>query len=115
MNHNAKYDTVHTIDYDRHVLYFPGRVHLRSSVFLSARAASACGARPRAQFIIVETYRMCCKYTYRSHSALQAASRTSTFFSENIIRTQIRPPPPYVQCSFEKISEIYLRPLTVLF
>ena len=27
-NHNAKYDTVHTIDYDSHVQYFAGRVHI---------------------------------------------------------------------------------------
>ena len=37
------------------------------------------------------------------HSAWHAASRTSIFFSVYIIRTQTRPPPPpYVQCSFEK-------------
>ena len=41
MNHKAKYDTVHTIDYDSHVQYFAGRVHLRSLVFLSARAELA--------------------------------------------------------------------------
>ena len=49
-NHNAKYDTVHTIDYDSHIQYVAGRVHLRSLVFLSARAARACRTRPRAQF-----------------------------------------------------------------
>ena len=49
-HHNAKYDTVHTIDYDSYVQYFAGRVHLRPLVFLSARAAHACRTRPRAQF-----------------------------------------------------------------
>ena len=40
-------------DYDSHVQYFAGRVHLRSLVFLSARAARACRTRPRVQFSLV--------------------------------------------------------------
>ena len=47
---------------------------------------------------------------YRSHSARHAASRTSIFFSVYIIRTQIRPPPPYVQCSFEKNRNLRTAP-----
>ena len=116
-NHNVKYDTVHTINYDSHAQYFAGRVHLRSLVFLSARAARACRTRPRAQFSLVWTDNMCYKYIYRSHSARHDASRTLIFFSVYIIRTQIRPlpPPPYVQCSFEKISELYGRSLNLLY
>ena len=110
-NYNAKYDTVHTIDYDSHVQYFAGRVHLRSLVFLSARAARACHTRPRAQFSLVQTDRMCCKYMYRCHSARHAASRTLIFFLCTSYNSDQTPSPLMYSVRLKKISEIYGRPL----
>ena len=70
---------------------------------------------PRAQFSLVQTDRMCCKYMYRSHSARHAGSRTSIFFLCTSYEHRSDPPSPLTySVRLKKTSEIYGRPLTCL-